>query len=697
MRLMTMRCAMISILATALLMATGRSAASEKPARTGGMGILPISVHGRDTRAASLRDTRIGEEFGLRTPRTFSRFASRKEWMRRAAFVRDHILVSTGLWPMPERTPLNPQIFGRIEREGYSVEKVCFESYPRFFVTGNLYRPLGKEGPFPGVLCPHGHWARGRLHNDETGSIPGRCINLARQGYVVFSYDMVGYNDSSQLKHSFHDEVWGSSLMGLQLWDSIRAVDFISSLPEVDANRIGCTGASGGGTQTFMLMAVDDRIKVAAPVCMISAHFQGGCECENSPLLRLETYNVEIASLMAPRPLILVCATGDWTKNTPTIEYPDIRSIYRLFGAEDKVKCVQFDTGHNYNRDSREAVYAWFGRCLLGITDAAKLKEQPFTVEKDEDLRVFTKTHPLPDEAINAQQLKNYLIESAKNQVEDLKPTDAASVKRFRKTMLVALKHTLAAAVPPGKDIVVEKVREAAHEEFTAVRLLLGRKGKHEAIPATLLLPRGASVKKVAALIVHPQGKDAVMRMGEPPSPLAARLLKSGTAVMSIDCFMVGELKTGERKRTEKHWLTYNRTDLALRVQDILTAIGYLRSRDDVRRVELVGLDAAGVWCLLATALAPEVRRAAIDLDGFPDDRSAWEGECFVPGILRAGSGRVAAALCVPRKILLYDARGKFPTDFVSAAYKAARKSKQLRVEQEDLKGDEIADWLLGR
>ena len=229
------------------------------------------------------------------------------------------------------------------------------------------------------------------------------------------------------------------------------------------------------------------------------------------------------------------------------------------------------------------------------------------------------------------------------------------------------------------------------------MKLLVGRKGKHEAIPANLLIPEGVSGKKRAALVIHPQGKDAIGRKGGPLSPLAERFLKNGAPVMSIDCFLVGELKTGARKKTEKHWLTYNRTDLALRVQDILTAIGYLRSRDDVSGVDLVGLDASGVWCLLANALAPEVRRAAIDLNGFSDDRSAWAEECFVPGILRAGGARVAAGLCVPRRILLFDTRGKFPTDFASAAYEAAGRRKRLRVEEGDLKDDEIAEWFLGR
>jgi len=646
---------------------------------------------------AAVSDARVGEEFTLNTPRTFSQFASREEWMAKAAFVRDHILVSCGLWPLPEKTPLNPEIFGRFERELYSIEKVRFESYPGFFVTGNLYRPLGKKGPFPAVVSPHGHWRRGRLHSDEEGSIPGRCINFARQGYVAFSYDMVGFNDSGQLKHSFRDEVWGISLMGLQLWDSIRSVDFITSLPDVDASRIACTGASGGGTQTFTLMAVDDRIKVAAPVCMVSAHFQGGCECENAPLLRLDTYNVEIASLMAPRPLLLVSATGDWTKNTPTVEYPDIRTLYKLFGAEDKVSCEHFNAGHNYNKDSREAVYAWFGKWLLSISEPEKLKEQPFTVEEDEDMLVFTKDHPRPDNALSEEGLRTYLRESAKKQIEELKPAGRDGLRRFRQTMSLAMSHTLSAVVPAGDEIVVEKVSEAPHDTFTATRLLVGRKGKHGAIPAVLLTPKDAPARKTATLIVHPQGKDAVAKMGEPSSPLVEKLLNDGSAVMAIDCFLTGELKTAERKRTADHWLTYNRTTLALRVQDILTAIGYLSSREDVSEVNLVGLDAAGIWCALANSLAPRVRRAAIDLNGFPDDPPAWQGDNLIPGILRAGGARVAAALSVPRRMLLHNTQGRFPTDFALAAYQAAGRPRRLRIEDERLSDEAIARWLLAR
>src|SRR3954451_3826203 len=261
-------------------------------------------------------------------------FATAEEWTARKAYLREHILASAGLLPLPEKTPLRPVVFGEITHEGYTVSKVYFESLPGFYVTGNLYRPTG-DGPFPAVLSPHGHWAYGRLENSALVSAPGRAINLARQGFVVFTYDMIGYNDSRQLPHTFggtRESLWGLSLGGLQLWNSLRSVDFLEGLPYVRRDAIGATGESGGGTQTFLLAAVDDRIKVAVPVNMISLRMQGGCLCENPPGLRLDTTNVEIAATIAPRPLLMVSATGDWTAHTLEEEFPAVHNIYALVG-----------------------------------------------------------------------------------------------------------------------------------------------------------------------------------------------------------------------------------------------------------------------------------------------------------------------------------------------------------------------------
>ena len=164
-------------------------------------------------------------------------FTSRAGWSIRAAHIKELVLASAGLLPMPDRTPLAANVFGELTRSDYIVSKVYFESLPGFFVTGNLYRPIG-DGPFPAILSPHGHWAYGRLENSATASVPGRAINLARQGFVVFTYDMVGYNDSWQLEHRLfggpREKLWGLSMAGLQLWNGIRSAR-LSRIPAVRA------------------------------------------------------------------------------------------------------------------------------------------------------------------------------------------------------------------------------------------------------------------------------------------------------------------------------------------------------------------------------------------------------------------------------------------------------------------------------
>src|SRR5687767_11973673 len=346
-------------------------------------------------------------------------FTSRAAWNIRAAHIRELVLASAGLLPMPDRAPLNTNVFGDISHPDYIVSKVYFESLPGFFVTGNLYRPVG-DGPFPAILSPHGHWAYGRLENSATASVPGRAINLARQGFVVFTYDMVGYNDSPQLEHRGfggpREKLWGLSVAGLQLWNSIRALDLLESLPYVRRDRIGATGASGGGTQVFLLAAVDERVAVAAPVNMISLHMQGGCLCENQPGLRLDTNNVEIAATIAPRPLLMVSATGDWTTNTLEREYPAVRALYALNGAADRVHAVRFEAPHNYNRDSREAVYAWMARWLQDAPADVRREERPFTPDPLPDLLVFYQ-RAIPQNAVDATKLTTNWIAAARQQL----------------------------------------------------------------------------------------------------------------------------------------------------------------------------------------------------------------------------------------------------------------------------------------
>jgi len=367
-------------------------------------------------------------------------------WKTHADYVRTHVLASAGLLPMPEKTPLRPVVFGEVARADYRVAKVYFESLPGFFVTGNLYRPIG-GGPFPAILSPHGHWAYGRLENTALNSGPGRAIGLARLGFVVFTYDMVGYNDSQQLPHTFGgkaEHIWGLSLGGLQLWNGLRALDFLETLPEVQRDAIGMTGESGGGSQTFLLAAVDPRVKVAVPVNMISLHMQGGCLCENPPGLRLELTNVDVAASIAPRPMLMVSATGDWTNETMELEYPAVRAVYDLFGAGDKVQAVRMTADHNYNKDSREAMYAWMARWFNGGAADAKIEERSFNVEPLQNLLVFHQ-RAFPSEAVTPAQFTDAWIAAAKRQITNPPSSE----------MKMALRH---ATVPEASSVEAESV-----------------------------------------------------------------------------------------------------------------------------------------------------------------------------------------------------------------------------------------------
>ena len=648
-------------------------------------------------RGTPAQDRRLVEVRDLNQTYSFTGYRTKQEWLKRAEHLRRQILASAGLLPMPPKSPLNARIFDRTEGSGYTVEKVYFESHPGFYVTGNLYRPANQKGPRPAILSPHGHWPYGRLENNETASVPGRAINLARQGHIVFTYDMIGYNDSRQLPHNFggqREELWGISLAGLQLWNSIRAVDFLYTLPDVDQERIAATGASGGGTQTFLLMAVDERIKVGAPVNMVSAHMQGGCICENAPGLRIDTFNVELAALAAPRPLFLVSATGDWTRNTLKVEYPAIQSIYRLFDAEDKVRAIQVNAGHNYNKESSEAVYAWFGRWLLGITEEGKLKEKSFRVEMPPKLLVFYGLEH-PQGSLDAQQLTSNLIESAEKQLDALKPQDKTGLQKFRDEMGPSLAHSLAVSLPDSSDLEIQEGAQSSARGLTVKRLYIGRKDQGDRIPATVWWPTSRQRNKVATLVVHQNGRAALMEAGkEAPGALVSELLRKGHVVMSIDCFQTGEA-TGTRPKDVNFFTTYNRTDAANRVQDILTAIAYLKGPSDVARINMVGIGTAGLWCLLARGLAPEISRAVIDVAQFDNTGDeAFLKELFAPGLRRAGELRTAAALAAPSPLLIHHTGDRFRSDWITDVYQALGASNELQVMKNKLADSQVLDWL---
>ncbi len=642
-------------------------------------------------------DARAANPRAVETPCRLAEYRTLDSWKARAAELRQQILASAGLLPTPDKTPLRAKVFGRIERSGYTVEKAYFESRPGFVVCGNLWRPSEGKGPFPGVLCPHGHWRYGRLENGALGSIPDRCIDFARQGYVVFSYDMIGYNDSKQLPHErvggAREEMWGISLLGLQLWSSIRAIDFLQALPDVDRERIGCTGASGGGTQTFLLTAVDDRVKVSAPVNMISAHYQGGCICENGPNLRIDANNVEVGAMMAPRPLILISCTGDWTRNTPKVEYPWIRGVYKLYGVPERVATHQVDADHNYNLESRQAVYPWFARWLK---PAAYERSRSRTYSESRpndpgDFMVFF-SRQLP--ALNSDRFINGIVSSAAKQLEAKWPRSRASLGQYRRAFGPVYRNSLAASVPDLANVTVEEGKSAAASGISKQDVTLGRKGIGDRVPGILLAP-AAGQSGDAVLIVSGRGKRDIA--GGKLHPLASGILKRGRAVMAIDAFSAQHPTIdGEREHAVRHYTTYNRTQTANSVQDVLTAVAWLSALSPTGRVSLVGMGDGGVWSLLARALAPSVSACVADIGRLDlDDDEAWTERFFVPLLRRAGDVRTAVALGAPGRLMIHNTGDASSLGWAKRLYADLRSAASVQVRPRSVSTADAIRFLL--
>ena len=325
-------------------------------------------------------------------------------WKDRARIIRMGMIKGMRLENMPDiQGEFHPVIRNTRVMDGYIVENIAIESFPGFYITGNLYRPAEKSGKIPAILCPHGHTEDRRLLDE----VQIRSAVLARMGAIVFAYDMIGFGESHQVTHNI------PIALVLQTWNSRRVLEYLLSRPDVDADRIGMTGCSGGGTQTFILTALDDRIKVSVPVVQVSAHFFGGCICESGmPIHKSahhQTNNVEIAALCAPRPMLLISNGADWTRNTPRIEYPYIQKVYACYDAEHRVENVHLPTEiHDYGYSKRTAAYNFMAHHLQLNRNAIPyengFKESFVQILSKEDLKVFGQTNSLPANALTGDE-----------------------------------------------------------------------------------------------------------------------------------------------------------------------------------------------------------------------------------------------------------------------------------------------------
>lgn len=666
--------------------------------------IIPEGKLVEDPRVEALKD--LNGYFPFDVPTTV------EAWETRAEELRRRVLVANGLWPMPERTPLNAVIHGKVEREGFTVEKVYFESVPGFFVTGLLFRP---EGPTdqkrPAVLCPHGHGGRLQDHGadgvlkqiamgaerfEESGRMPkvARAVTLARLGCVTFLYDMIGYADnrqlSQQLAHGFKKqrpdmegkESWGlfstqaemrlQSVFGLHTWNSIRALDFLESLPDVDPKRIGVTGGSGGGTQTIILGAIDPRPIVAFPNGMVSTSMQGGCTCENTALLRIRTGNVELAGLFAPRPQGMTAA-NDWTKEMMTKGYPDLQHLYQLYGKKDHVLCEpQTHFPHNYNYVTRGVMYQFFNK-HLGLGLPTPIVEEDFPLLTSEEHAVWDAAHPEPEggDAFE-RKLTRYLADESDRQFAQLKPGSDDYLELVGgawKTMI-------------GYDQTVAKLK----------------------VPLTLTLNPEANASDQSVIWIDGQGKDGLYDSAGMPLPGVAGLVKSGVRLVTADLFMQGEYLGDEAALKETrsvpnprefagYTFGYNDPLFAQRVHDILNLIAAEKKRG-VKTIHLVGTHGAGQWVAAARAVGEAFPgKTIVDTGGFRfADLTSYRHPEFLPGSVKYGDVPGLLALLSPNPLWILG-EGDSAPELVSAAFQAT--GMELKSSSEKALPEVAIDWLM--
>jgi hypothetical protein len=633
-------------------------------------------------------------------------------WSERRERVANRVMLAAGLWPLPEKTPLNAVIHGRIERDDHTIDRVYFESFPGHYVTGSLYLPKPlPDKPFPAVLCPHGHWPKGRFmdagadsaatraqleRGEETfasaarSPLQARCVHLARMGCAAFLFDTLGNADSVQIpehRSGARDTLkgpppkpWGlysaaadlrlQTNFGLQTWNSVRALDFLASVKGVDKNRLAVTGASGGATQTMMITAIDERVQAAFPCVMVSTAMQGGCTCENGHYLRVNQGNIDIAAAAAPRPLGLTTA-DDWTVELETKGYPDLRDLYQRIGKPENLSVLfanQFK--HNYNQVSRAEMYQFMKKHLrLG---AAPVVERDFTFSTGEDLTVWTAEHPAPlgdnaGEAHEAALLKTWDKLNQAKIKPLLSPKNENQAAEAVLTVGEAWRMIVGRDLPLQGDVKLDDkiIRNTRHQE--TVEITVAKPAEWNGAVEILLTDTVAS--SGAALVIRPRPWMAAAETNPSARP---DTLEKPDAWNSWSGYTYG----------------YNPPLLIRRVHDTLTVLAAVPAllkqagllTGERPRVVLAG---DGQWSAIAGLAAliagPQaVDKISVKPDGFrfASLDSQWH-PAFVPGAVKYGDLPAILALCAPLEMELIS---DTPQPVVQAFYQAYNASDLLNI-----------------
>jgi dienelactone hydrolase len=522
----------------------------------------------------------------------------------------------------PDKTPLHARVVGTIQRDGYRVERVVYESRPDHHVTATLYLPDGK-GPFPAVLMPIGHSADGKADS----SVQRGAILLARNGLAALAYDPIGQGERRQLlddkgmptiisSTSEHTMVGigallvGRSTASYRIWDGIRSIDYLASRPEIDAKRLGCTGCSGGGTLTSYLMALDDRIGVAAPSCYITSLERlfatiGPQDAEQN-ITGQVAFGMEHAdylTIRAPRPTLICTASRDFFDSQGTwTSFHEAKRIYGLMGYSERVDLVESDSGHGFPKTQREAMLRWMRRWLLKIDDAPT--EGETAIAKDAEL-LCTRT----GQVLEDFKGKSVFGLNAEREAELAK----GRAKARDKDELLKEVARLAGVRLPVAAAKMTEVGEVKREGYR-IRKLVFETEPGVKVPGLLFEAGGGPL----VMYADGAGKAAAAAPGGP----IEKLLKDGARVLALDLRGMGETAPGKPAPGKPNYfgadyyeafvaLHLGRPLLGQRVTDLLAVVAKMAGEsDDIR---LIGVGSAGPAALHAAALEPRVMRLTLE------------------------------------------------------------------------------------
>ena len=574
-------------------------------------------------------------------------------WRRRQAYVRGAI--AEGMGPFPERTPLNARVVGTIVKDGFRVEKVVFESQPEFFVTAALFVPENLEAPAPSILFCSGHYEEA-FRNPNYQIL---LLNLVKKGFVVLAYDPIGQGERLQYldpatgksrigfpthEHSYpgaQQLLLGVSPARLMTWDAIRAIDYLVSRDEVDSERVGVTGHSGGGTQTAYLGAVDDRVRAAAPWAYITSFKRllasRGPQDGEQNLFHGIARGLDHADFLearAPKPTLVVATTRDFFNITGTREtVAEAKHAFEALGAPDALRLQEDDAGHDSTRANREATYAFFQDAL---DHAGSAVEEAIPVLSDDELRI-TETGQVAS-SLGGETVFTLTRAEA-----------AAMVERPRDDVVEAVRR-LSGFVPPTKVETPVFLGRYRRDGYSVEKYFVRGEGDY-VIPYLLALPDTGGPHR-AVLYLHPDGKAAEAA----PSGEIEQLVTRGYAVLAPDLLGLGETGPGEfRGDAYINGVSYNawfgymllgRSIVGVRAGDVLRLVATVTGRNDVRNDELVGVaqGTLGPVLLHAAAFEPEAfaRVALIDtLESYASlvDQERYASDwvhASVPGALAA-------------------------------------------------------------